>query len=681
MTSFFASTGNSTEDGTRSRCVQRPRRASRASRSHSARSAHSPRARRALGALVIAGCSTSPSSQPATSSPSPAPVTQASAELAPLAREAGCAEPLVAIAAGVERGTLCPADAEARGLTIIDLRDAWTPRLFAPQAGGVTPSYRERYLALASERDERGARMTGEDALKELYGVVPSLAVARERLADEPRHFCHAFIDSDAIARLDKPYAQDHQEAIRVAGLQRAWLEAQLERERVRRGLPDLAALAEIPTFAARHARWKKLSDLHAGILAAQKHYVCEEFLAEADADGRMTWRTGYATELFQRRNFLMPNARLDPETREALALDSRELDYRLALRILRERVVDATGVIEDGTAGTGPVAILGRMLDPAAMRSARGGERPLPDAAPDLVGAMTEAAARQLGWTGPAETLAFLHRHAAGVQVALELPPLPAYHARHMALAAEIDRGDVWYDDAPIPRRIAHRPMLVLYADDGGTKRPLIRWPTTIGGWADHRTPGGWLVRRWKESDVGPRVWRDLYAAPTWFPPPTTPDRDLVKNLYDNGRYALKRDVLGPGPHAAFGMTLLVHHQVVKTRAGQRFDDNGIGTHGSASVTSIVNGTSHGCHRLYNQLAVRLSDFLLRHRDHVAHGEQRTFYRRIVRYRGQTFSADLKSRGFRYELTPPVAMTVLPGNIRTVRKVPPRNSAPARPD
>jgi hypothetical protein len=510
--------------------------------------------------------------------------------------------------------------------------------------------------------------------------VLPSLAIVRARLADDPRHFCHAFIDSDPIARLDRPYSQDDKNLVRYAEQVRAALEVQLERERARRDLPDLDALAGIPALAPIHARWKKLADQHAGIAAAQKHFVCEGFLTEADTDGSMTWRTGNATELFQRRNFLMPNERLDQETREALALDSREHDFRLALRILRERVADAAGLLEDGTAGSGPQPILGRMLDPAPMRAARGGERPLPGAAPDLVSAATEAAARQLGWLDPAGARAFLTRHPGGVRVAIALPPPPAYHASHMDLAAEIDRGDVWYDPFPIPRYTAHRPTLVLYVNDGGTRRPLIRWPTTIGGWADQRTAEG-LVQKWKESEVGPRVWRDLYAAPTWLPPPTTPDRDLVKNLY-NGHYALKSEVLGPGPHAAYGMTLLVHHQIVKrTDGSERFDDNGIGTHGSASVTSVVNGTSHGCHRLYNQLAVRLVDFLLRHREHIVRGEQPALYRRVVFHRNERFVADIRTRGFLYELTPPVAINVLPGNIRSDRKIPPRDSAPARPD
>jgi hypothetical protein len=636
---------------------------------------------RTIGALALAGCGESQSSQ-GSAMPSPTPSAQASAEVrvTETTRDVSCADPVMVFDGGVESGTLCPDAIQARKLAIVDLRDAWTPRLFSPGPDGVAPRYRERYLAIAAERDASGKPVTGEDALSELYGVLPSLAIARERLADEPRHLCHDFIDSTAIPRLDRPYALDHKDLITAAGWQRRALEAQLEKERARRGLPELAALATLPQLADRYARWKKLADLDSGIAAAQKHYVCEDLLSEADANGSMTWRTSAATELFQRRNFLMPNARLDPETRESLTLDSRELDFRLALRILRERVVDAIGIIEDGTAGTGPQPILGRMLDPVNMRAARGGEKPLPHAAQDLVSVMTEAAARQLGWTTPARTRAFLVKHSAGIRVALALPPLPAYHTPHMNLTAVIDRGDVWYDNVPTPRRVAHRPMLVLYVDDNGTKRPLIRWPTTIGGWADQRTPWGGVVQRWKESDVGPRVWRDLYAAPTWFPPPTTPDRDLVKNLY-NGHYGLK-SVFGPGPHAAYGMTLLVHHQVVKLRGGkERFDDNGIGTHGSASVTSIVNGTSHGCHRLYNQLAVRLSDFLLHHREHIVRGERPTMYRRFVRYKGETFVADLTSRGFLYELTPPVPMTVLPGNIRTDRKVPPRYSAPARPD
>src|SRR5580704_11083301 len=442
-----------------------------------------------------------------------------------------------------------------------------------------------------------------------------------------------------------------------------------------RRSSIKSASAASCPT-RARSRRCRS------GPIATEQELRCEGWLSDKDVDGSFTWRTGNAVELFQRRNFLLPTERLDPETRDAMQIDSRELDFRLALRVLRERVVDATGLVEDGTAQSGPLPILGRMLDPEAMRAARGHAEPLPNGAPDLISPATELAAKALGWTGPAEVRAFLTKHPQGLRVAIALPAAPPWHAAHMELSAEIDRGDIFYDETPPPfRRIApHRPTLTLYTIDRGTKRALVRWPTTIGGWADQRMPDGSLVQRWKESEVGPRVWRDLYAGPTWLAPKSTPDRELVKNLW-NGHWALKTEEFGPGPHAAYGMILLEHLQAIKQKDGtERLDDNGIGTHGSASVTSIVNGTSHGCHRLYNQLAVRLGDFLLRHRNHVVRGEQAEQYRRFVWHNDEMFKAKLDTRGFLYELTPPVPVDVQKGNILSKRKVPPALSAPALP-
>ena len=629
-------------------------------------------------AIASFGCGAPGKAPVATSSPTP--IARASSELRALPPEhrtqTTCAGAAIEMVDGKERRVICPS--ETQELTILDLTDTWTPRLFAPAPDGTTPEFRDEYLRLAREHDERGKPLSGTDALKELYGVVPALSVVRARLADEARHACHAAIDPRPILALDKPYAQDFGPLVKQRAAQRRVLEKQLEAERKRRDLPDLASLATVsPALAKKYERYAKLAELHAGLVAAQQKLVCEGFLEEKYADGSVGWRQSDAVELYQRRNFLMPNERLDPETRDAMQIDSREHDFRLALRILRERVVDATGVIEDGTAGDGPQAILGRILDPRAMRMARGREKPLPNAAPDLVSPAVEAAARHLGWTSPEQVAAFLARHPDGVRVAVPLPPRPAYHSPHMELTAEIHRGDVWYDEVPVPRKIRVRPSLVLYAHDGGVKRPLIRWPTTIGGWSDVRMPSGYVVQKWKESDVGPRVWRELYAAPTWLPPPSTPDKDLVVNNY-NGTWSLKKQIMGPGPHAAYGMVLLVHDNVVTKKDGTvKYWDNGIGTHGSSSVTSIVNGTSHGCHRMFNQLAVRLAVFLLHHRPHEVKGQTPVFYKRVVNHKGR-FVAKVKTRGFLYELTPPVPVTVLKGNIKSKRKVPPKNAAPA---
>jgi hypothetical protein len=643
----------------------------------------STRRRALLYALLVGGCGGGHPRGVTAGAPS-APSTQASSQqLHPqiTVAEGSCVSVAV-FEHGAAHGELCASAAAAKGFTIVDLTDTWTPTLLAPTAEGQLPSFHERYLQLANERDPDQQPIEGEDALDELYGVVPALAIVRSRLEDEPRHQCHTDIDPKPILALDKTLSQDNKSDVALAEQSRVVLAAQLAKEVERRTLADASTLASDPAWRDRYARWQKYDAQHTALVAAEQHLRCEGWLSEKETDGSFTWRTGNALESFQRRNFLLPTERLDPETRDALQVPSRELDFRLALRILRERVVDATGIVEDGTASTGPQPILGRMLDPEAMRAARGHEQAMPDGAPDLVGPATEAAALALGWTGADEVRTFLEAHPAGLRVAVALPVVPAYYASHMELSAEIDRGDVYYDEQPPPFRriVAHRPNLVLYVDDHGTKRALVRWPTTIGGWADQRLPDGSLVQRWKESDVGPRVWRDIFAGPTWLAPKSTPDRELVKNLW-NGHWALKSEEFGPGPHAAYGMVLIEHLQVIKLKDGsERLDDNGIGTHGSASVTSIVNGSSHGCHRLYNQLAVRLGDFLLRHRTHLVKGEQPEQYRRFVRHNGELFKAKIDTRGFAYELTPPVPVNVTKGTILSPRKVPPRAAAPARP-
>lgn len=573
---------------------------------------------------------------------------------------------------GVAKGAICVADAQAKGLTIVDLTETWTPTIFQPTRDGQTPTFRNRYLELA---DEKGDSI---DALAELYGVVPSLSIVRLRLADDQRHACHAALEASKILLLDRSWSQDNSKEVKASINGHAWLGKQLEAERAKRKLPTVAALEADPKWHERYIRYKKLDELLTALLTAQQKLHCEGWLLDKDVSGEFGWRMGDAVEHFQRRNFLMPTERLDKETREAMQLDSRELDFRLALRVLRERVVEASGIVEDGTAGTGPQPVLGRMLDPEAMRAARG-HKPLPNAAPDLVGAATEAAAKALGWTGPAEVKAFFDKFPAGTRVAIALPDVPAYYQPHMELSVEIDRGDIYYEERPKYHYIVHRPTLVVYVDDNGTKRPLVRWPTTIGGWADQRRPSGYVVQKWKESEVGPRIWQQVTAGPTWLPPKTTPDKELVRPTYPG--WALKNDLFGPGPRSAYGMVLLEHLQVVKLKDGtERLDNNGIGTHGSSSVTSIVNGTSHGCHRLYNQLAVRLADFLLHHRTYVVRGEEKVTYRRNVYHSGDLFKAEVDTRGFQYELTPPVPVNVTKGNILSKRKTPPRNSAPARP-
>jgi hypothetical protein len=79
-----------------------------------------------LAMLAVAGCS-SPERKPATATPS-----------APAAVHTDpCADPVLVVAEGHEGKLVCD-NAVPAGATVVDLRDAWAPRIFAPAADGTT---------------------------------------------------------------------------------------------------------------------------------------------------------------------------------------------------------------------------------------------------------------------------------------------------------------------------------------------------------------------------------------------------------------------------------------------------------------------------------------------------------------------------------------------------------------
>lgn len=155
------------------------------------------------------------------------------------------------------------------------------------------------------------------------------------------------------------------------------------------------------------------------------------------------------------------------------------------------------------------------------------------------------------------------------------------------------------------------------------------------------------------------PRLWRDLFVGPTWLPPASTPDAELVHGAADHA--VLARELLGPSYRAAFGFLAFVHLAEVDVHGRVELEDEGIRTHATGNLRSLVDGASHGCHRLLGVHAVRLADFLLAHHDHVVRGDTPTFYQRVVRY-GGTFPIVIRSLGYRIELVPPVPVDVRDG-------------------
>jgi hypothetical protein len=484
-------------------------------------------------------------------------------------------------------------------VTRIDLSNSFVPNVLAeesPLGETSAPAYAATYRALADERqDGKGLEHERDPSAKylELYGISPNLRVLRERMLDVARHACHQQIDASPL----QSYAGQLSMGPASAGAG--------------------------PRSQARRA----------AVSVVQSILRCERLLAASHTPGVFDFGTSTALRAFQRKNMIVAPAIVDATTRQALLKASPERDFESLLRALRERVVAATHLIEDGSASGDVAPVVGRVLEARELRGT--GLAPgLEHGAPDLIGRATDAAARALGWTSAEAARAWLAEvepHALEtLSVSLPLPSLPRYHTQQMALRAEIDRGDVWYaypfrpDGTRLAQPVERRPTLVLYVSTPDGEIPLVRWGTTIGGFQPEMRADGRVVFRYKNSEVGPGIWRDVIAAPTWLPPASTPDAELVRRIGPD-RYALKRELFGPGYASAYGMVMMRHEVPVSTPAQEGEElgylDRGVRTHGSVNYSSILSGQSHGCHRLFNHLALRLAAFLIAHRDHVRRG------------------------------------------------------------
>ena len=377
------------------------------------------------------------------------------------------------------------------------------------------------------------------------------------------------------------------------------------------------------------------------------------------------------AVRRFQQKHMIYEANFLRRKTVEALSRSLLDNDYDALVRALRERVVSAAEIVEDGSASK----------------------------ARNLVDEYTKVTLDQLGLTDGAAALAFFKRHDKNelktLRVAVKLPPRPDYYAPDMDLSIVVDRGDVWYD-VPFddkghykPQTRKKYPSLTLYTKVGGKQVALARWRTTIGGWRADQASNGYEYFRYKGSDVGPRVIRHIVSGPVWIAPASTPIRSLVKGKLVNGKWmsVVNYDELGPGYLSAYG--LIAGYFVVPGQNGRNDFDNGVRAHGSSDYLSIysANGYSHGCHRLPNHLAIRLYSFILRHRHMKVSGDQPMGFTRQFLWKNTVYEMRIPSRGYLYEMDPPVPVNVLEGNIMgDVEEADPRlrpralEQVPARP-
>lgn len=563
------------------------------------------------------------------------------------------ADPVRACAAGACT-ILSRGEATALGYTLVDFGDDWAPGIFqdAVDAEGVqrVNSFRQRFTDLANDRsDHDGDPLERwETNYLELYGIPPSISLHMQRWRADRARECWAEVDFSAIAA--------YEGRVRFRGAPTSWIERRARLRRYAKRKPDDPKVAA--DLAEAEGRVKMVHE-------AQKRLKCENIWSpfrkiRAGHEDRVTQE---AIATFEKRNRIFGYGHIQGETLTALATPPDEMNHRTLLRVIGERVIDAAGILEDGSVP---------------------GSR-------DLVAENVDAFAKAMGIDTPLGAVEWFDRVVAfgGLTVGARLPPRPAYYADHMDLRLEIDRGDIWYDlpyredgkAQRMPRK--KKPTLTLYVHHDGADIPLVKWRTTIGSWRKEMVEDGYVYLRYKNSDVGPRIMRNIIAAPVWIPPDSTPPAELIKRKRNKEtkkkEWVVNYDEMGPGHKSAYGLVAgyLLEHKCRRDNSKCWDRDNQIRIHGSSDYMSILARFSHGCHRLYNHLAIRMYNFLVRHREHKVLGELPLHYKREFEVTPRNeeemmpFTIEFPSRGFKYRLDPPLPVNVLEGEIKGEQEEP----------
>jgi len=583
--------------------------------------------------------------------------------------------------------------AEARRVVERRIERALAARMLELREQGMSEEKIREELGMGEEKEEgvdAGAKAApGEDDEEdplsgageeghylEVYGIPPSLSVLRKRALEEIGRPCFAQVDFEAIRRFDGVVAyRSNDVADEEAKKGRTFYNKMIEQmEKLGVEDPDALMAHEGNKLSAGLMR---IALRYAALAEAQELLACEGLYAPGAErnyrKGGLDWKTHQALSAFERKNRIFAWGLFGEETLQALARTPEERLHDTLMRVVAERVADATGTIEDGTARDAEG-------NKAKYKDEAGAEREVPN----LVAELSADLLRHMGLGTPAKVIEFLRAHEDAeldrLFVAVPLPPLPPYHSERMELFARIDRGDVWYEypyteDGRAkgqPRK--QMPMTTLYTRWNGQEIPLVSMNTTIGSWRTELAPDGYEYYKYKNSDVGPRVWKDIVAGPVWLPPDTTPTTDMIKTVTYRGRKVKvpNYDEFGPWYASAYGLVAGFHYRQVERANGEfKYLDNGIRSHGSVDYNSILRRYSHGCHRLYNHLAIRLFDFVLRHREFTRVGEQAVGFSKAVEVDGEAFTITLSSRGYKYELAEPVPVEVLSGRIRGSQRSP----------
>src|SRR4051812_25921751 len=304
------------------------------------------RARRApevrATALALAGVLAGGGQMTQATQPAPAPPAAAVAQPAPANGT------LMVVDGGRVVGQTTPEGARHDGLTVVDLSDDWLPYVFSETPEKPQP-LRPYLIDLANGRFRSGRNYARprEDRFFEPFGIFPSLNLVRRRLADKKRHACHDRVKDAVLEELSPKNVIPPEEL-----------------EKIPNPNPETAKETPMVTTGRTISPRPLTAQEKRAVIAMQAHLRCEDLLSGKAVAGRMDRWTAEGLKVYQHLHQLADSTKIDADTRAVLLGDSREHDFRLLLRVLRERVVDATGLLEDGSAVGVQGQVQGRVLD-----------------------------------------------------------------------------------------------------------------------------------------------------------------------------------------------------------------------------------------------------------------------------------------------------------------------------
>ncbi len=637
-----------------------------------------------LGLLTILVCAAfygcTPKQEPATAGQpqtdaKPTPAERPGTDDPPVVLEA----PVAFWKDGSSHGDVDAARADEQGHLLLDLGEEWTPYILTEATGdeelGTTSEYRTTYLALARGEfpDDRHGYRAEKDQYLELYGILPTLTLLRERFRAVRALECANELDLESLQQFDGflAYQKGRRPARRLARYE--LLKPQIEALVARAEVESLAQVARL--HAADDEEWASVEEYRnlapgiEAIVAAQARLQGEGFFEGrgAHTPGLFDWRTHEALAEFERRHRVYGWGFIGDDTLAVLQQSPVDTEHEAVIRVLTERAVHAAQVIEDGSTS------MLRDDKPRTYKTEDGKELPIPNLEADLRERVITAFGLQTAESTSA-WLESLGELPATRIVAVENIELPAYYADVMELSIATDRGDVWYefpyDEEGRARSqpVSRRPRLTIFVNYNDQKIPLARFGTTVGGWRGEFIDGQ-VMWRYKGSPVGKRVWSRISAAPIWVPPESTPPRVMLTKRRKRGEEFFEVDyhTTGPSYASAYGLVAAYHRKYYRSPDGkiQVGGDEGIRTHGSVDYMSIMRRHSHGCHRMHNHIAVRLMSFVLEHRPHTRYGQQPMVYRREFEFEEETYLMEFDKGGYNFVLEEPLFVEVLPGRVR----------------